>query len=208
MENQVSSSVKTAGYHHGDLRNSLIQSAIDIIHEKGIQKLSIRDAAKRIGVSHAAPYRHFRNKKALLTAIAIAGFDKLGTSIDEARKAGSTKNEIEGQMRDFARAYIRFAMNNVEFYKIMFGDYIENKTEDADFFQAYDAPFQLMIQYVKMLHGKRADFPGIEITVLAGWSMLHGYAQFLIDNQRDHIVGSSRQIELIVDRFISVCQFQ
>jgi len=207
MVKSTSSTAKTAGYHHGNLRITLIQSAIDIIHERGIQKLSIRDVAKRIGVSHTAPYRHFKNKKSLLTAIAIDGFNQLSNSIDHSNKPKSYGDEVEIYLYDFGRAYIRFAIENVELYKIMFGDLIENKTNDPALFQAYDAPFQTLIQYVKALQKKRdIDHAEAEITVLAGWSMLHGYSLFLIDNRRNHEVGSPQQIELILNRFLNVCR--
>ena len=72
---------KTREYHHGDLRNALIQAGLAILAEEGTHALSLRAAARRSGVSHAAPYRHFADKEALLAAIAEQGFNTLAASV-------------------------------------------------------------------------------------------------------------------------------
>ena len=108
--------MSTNNYHHGDVRNSIIFAGIDIISEQGVQNLSIRNAAKKIGVSHTAPYRHFKNKEELLVAIAIKGFDILEQDIDKAL-SGKNRSGVS-TLVDMGNAYIKFAISNSHYYRI------------------------------------------------------------------------------------------
>lgn len=194
---------KPEKYHHGDLRNALIAAATQIITEESVQKLSVRYAAKKSGVSHTAPYRHFKNKEELLVAIAIEGFDTLSDKMEKAVKVSKT---TEDQVFEIGRAYIEFALNNSDCYKIMFGDHIENKTGNADFYKAYDRSFQHLISVIKNLRQNRLHTQlELEITVLAVWSLLHGYCSFLIDNKRDNVIGSKDQIDLMLNKVLFLC---
>lgn len=186
-------------YHHGDLKNALIQAGIDIISEKGIQELSIRNAAKRIGVSHTAPYRHFKSKEELVVAIAVKGFDILENTIEKA-VANLSKSDpsalIEG-----CRAYIQFAISHPNYYRIMFGDIIKNKTDYPDFFKAYDISFQKLIHIiVNQVNHHKKDKIDLEITAIAVWSMLHGYCLLVLDNEKNRHVGSKGQIDLLLQK--------
>ncbi len=85
----------------------------------------------------------------------------------------------------------------------MFGDFIRDKTSNKDFFNAYDHSFQTLIRIATGLHTDgNTNEEQVKTTVLAGWSMLHGYASFLIDNKRDHVVGSKKQIDLILQKLL------
>ena len=175
-------------YHHGDVRNSIISAGIDIITEDGAQSLTIRNAAKKIGVSHTAPYRHFKNKEELLVAIAIKGFDLLEQEINNA-----------SALVEIGRAYIQFAISNSNYYRVMFGDSIRNKTDYPEFFKAYDRSFRRLIQVIGNSGNKQgSDKTDLEITAVAVWSLLHGYCLLIIDNEKDKAVGSNGQIERIL----------
>ena len=105
-------------YHHGDLRPALIQAARHILHEKGIEALSLRLIAKEIGVSHMAPYAHFKGKQDLLAAVAASGFDELATNMIEAQKKHA---KAKGQALAilYGVEYIRFALSNRNLYRLM-----------------------------------------------------------------------------------------
>lgn len=95
-------------YHHGELRPALLRAAAKILEEEGRDAISLRDLARRAGVSHAAPYRHFADRPALLAALAEEGFALLAA-------------ELQGKpWRDQAAAYVRFALANPERFRLMF----------------------------------------------------------------------------------------
>src|SRR5471032_1587463 len=80
------------GYHHGDLRNGLLEAARTILEEESLSALTLRAVARKAGVSHAAPYRHFPNHEALLVELSIEGFDELRDAIAEAAKAQGSES--------------------------------------------------------------------------------------------------------------------
>lgn len=197
--------MSNTNYHHGDVKNALIQAGVDIITDQGIQNLSMRNAAKRIGVSHTAPYRHFTNKEEFLVAIAVKGFEILDHDMDKAvanLDASDPSALVEG-----GRAYVKFAASNSNYYRIMFGDYIKNKTLFPDFFNAYDRSFRKLIRIIKNCgtkHKHGTDNTDLEITAVAVWSLLHGYCLLIMDNEKDKHVGSKGQIDLLLRKLNSL----
>ncbi|ARP71419.1 TetR/AcrR family transcriptional regulator [Streptomyces pluripotens] len=105
-------------YHHGDLRATLLKSAERTLREKGAGALSLRELARDIGVSHAAPGRHFKDKQALLDALALDGYERLHQALTTA--AGHPDRDFEEQMTALARAYLGFAVENPELLELMF----------------------------------------------------------------------------------------
>ncbi|MFF2556459.1 TetR/AcrR family transcriptional regulator [Nocardia sp. NPDC058058] len=103
-------------YHHGDLRAELLRRAESLLRRSGVDGLSLRQLARDTGVSHAAPSRHFRDKQALLDALAAAGFERLGTSFEQAADNGTLLERITA----VAREYLRFAIDNPELLAVMF----------------------------------------------------------------------------------------
>ncbi|MCG7210289.1 TetR/AcrR family transcriptional regulator [Streptomyces arenae] len=104
-------------YHHGDLRAALLTSAERTLREKGTSALSLRELARDIGVSHAAPGRHFKDKQALLDALALAGYDRLN---DALAAADLPEAPLEPRLTSLARAYLTFATENPELLALMF----------------------------------------------------------------------------------------
>lgn len=132
-------------YHHGDLKRELMTTAISLIDERGLDRLTVRELAKRVGVTHAATYKHFVDKRALLVEIALHGFSsftaKLNDSVDE---SASTAERIDG----FALAYYTWASRNSAAYQIMFGPRLNEDNRHPELeehievaFQAADAVF-------------------------------------------------------------------
>jgi AcrR family transcriptional regulator len=188
-------------YHHGDLRNAIISEGMSIIKKEGIEGLSIRHVARKIGVSHTAPYRHFRDHDDLLAAIAVRGFKILR---DDIQKVLSKFPDDSGrQILESGKTYIRFAMKNPDLYRIMFRDYIKNKTGKDDFYNEMDFFFREWVGYLAKI--KKVDSSGedIVITLLLIWSALHGYSSLVIDNNKDKNVGSDKQVDLIVRKLLN-----
>ncbi len=108
---------KRGRYHHGDLPRALVDAALDLVQEQGVAALTLREVARRVEVTHAAPYRHFKDKSALLAAVAAEGFKRLSRTLSEAR-LGASKSE---QLAATGVAYLRFATHHPAHYRVMFG---------------------------------------------------------------------------------------
>ena len=106
------------GYHHGDLRTALLRRAEEVVRSAGAGALSLRELARDLGVSHAAPRRHFPDRAALLDALAEAGFERLGAALADARPAAGAP--FRERLAALARAYVAFAARDAELLPLMF----------------------------------------------------------------------------------------
>ena len=104
-------------YHHGDLRNALVEGALDLMEEGRFTDFTLRDLAARVGVSAAAPYAHFADKSALMVAVAIAGFQRLQEALAPTVKSGK---DLAEQFLDMGQAYVQFGCNHPALYDLMF----------------------------------------------------------------------------------------
>jgi AcrR family transcriptional regulator len=162
-------------YHHGDLRRALIATGMEVLAESGPASLSLREIARRLGVSHNAPSRHFATRQALLAAIAIAGYEDLSA---RTANAGERAQSTEEAMVRRGLAYVGFALERPALFRLMFSDQIDRKAyRDLDL-TAQTSLLALMPQ-VSAAYGERS----LREATLAAWSMVHGLAQLLIDNQ-------------------------
>ncbi|MET7799799.1 TetR/AcrR family transcriptional regulator [Streptomyces decoyicus] len=109
--------MQTRRYHHGDLRAALLTRAEQTLREKGPGALSLRELARDLGVSHAAPSRHFKDKQALLDALALAGFERLDEALAASRAAGET---FADRLGGLVRAYVDFALAHAELLDLMY----------------------------------------------------------------------------------------
>jgi AcrR family transcriptional regulator len=139
-------------YHHGDLRAAILEAAGRMIEKEGLKGLSVREAARRAGVSHNAPYRHFPDREALLAALAAEGFRELGKVLEN--RSG----------RELAEAYVRFALEHPQRFRLMFA--------------SGRAHPDLRGQFGTAFAGLGA---GASVAAAAAWSLVHGLAQLLLD---------------------------
>ena len=109
-------------YHHGNLRQALLDEALATIHTEGVAALTLRAIGARVGVSRTALYRHFADKRALLTAVATEGFRALRRQLVTAREEGGVG---EAAFRAMGVAYIRFAVGSPAHYRVMFGGFLD-----------------------------------------------------------------------------------
>jgi AcrR family transcriptional regulator len=132
-------------YHHGNLRTELLERAEETLRDRGAGELSLRELAREVGVSHAAPRRHFRDKQALLDALAESGFDRLGRELDEA--IGEAGGDFNSRLAAFAQTYVRFATRNGPLLELMFaGKHREGASESlrSAAAQAFSRPLALV----------------------------------------------------------------
>ena len=173
---------KPKSYHHGDLRNALIQAGLELLAEGGVQELDLRKVARRAGVSHAAPYRHFSDKQALIAAINEEGFHLLAERIRSTLREVS--DEPVEQLLGVALAYVRFAKENPWLMREMFsGLTIERETFES-LHEASKSVYRLYAEVIRRGQEREKIVDG-DPTALAGvlWSVLHGLAMLIIENQ-------------------------
>jgi len=175
-------------YHHGDLYQQLIQTAIDMLRKDGEASLSMRKLASELGVSRMAPYHHFEDKHALLCAIAEEGFKKFEkvtsgkTSVYEF--ATSSEYFTQENFGVFVRSYVSFAVNNSDFYDLMFGGHLWKSDKQTETLKdSGHQSFRHYLDRIKHLKEKGLISEQVEPLKFAqmSWSMLHGMSRLLID---------------------------
>jgi AcrR family transcriptional regulator len=163
-------------YHHGDLRRAILRAALDVISADGPDALSLRDLARRAGVSHAAPAHHFKDRTGLLTAIAAEGHGLLADALAESE-----------DLRDAGVRYVRFAREHPAHFQVMFrpellrGDDLELTTARA-------------LSGERLREAVAAARPGAaesdpRLAGIAAWSLSHGFATLLLSHNLDGAVG-------------------
>ncbi|MCB1097272.1 MAG: TetR/AcrR family transcriptional regulator [Verrucomicrobiae bacterium] len=164
-------------YHHGDLRNALIQASLKVLREEGLDALSLRRVAREANVSPAAPYRHFKDKQSLLCSLATHGFHILHEDLEKARAAAPGCLDTAGQ------AYMAFARREPQCYRLMFTLNLPNDIPTADDLQpAGDLAFASLCTNIRtgMAAGLITEADENEIA-LAAWAMVHGICMLVID---------------------------
>ena len=193
-------SVSRPTYHHGDLREALLQAAKALIAEAGIENLSLRKLAERAGVSRTAPYHHFSDKNDLLCAIAAQGFRRrhAETLVMFEDRALTARQKFE----QFIFGYVRFAANNPEQYELMFGRSIWKQKKSTQELRDVAYPcFQHQVEMVSswqncgLLSGESALRTSQVI-----WGAVHGIAKLFIDG----IYTDAAQIEEVSQRAVEM----
>jgi len=168
-------------YHHGDLRRTLVDAAVWLVEKGGAQALTLRAAARRAGVSQAAPYRHFKNKEALLAAVAEEGFRAMAVAMRRASAGGKGERE---QMRALGLGYVEFATSHPSHFRVMFGREMADRSAYPSLREAAVKTFQMLVEIIsdcQRVHIVRAGQP--EELALTAWAIVHGISALLVDDQ-------------------------
>jgi AcrR family transcriptional regulator len=178
----------TGGYHHGALRQALLDAAELLIREQGLEAFTLRECARRAGVSHAAPAHHFGDARGLLTACAAAGLERLADTID-GYVSLAPADDATARLRAGGQAYIDFALANHALFQLMFRRDRLNPA-DATLRSAgkrmgdglREAIAALMAQHhlPAAEHGQR---------ILLAWSLMHGYVTLVLERQAIDLFG-------------------
>ena len=163
-------------YHHGDLRRAVLTAALDVIAADGPSRLSLRDLARRAGVSHAAPAHHFKDRTGLLTAIAAEGFGLLAAELAEAK-----------DLKDAGVHYVRFAREHPAHFQVMFTPELL-RADDLELTTARALAGDALRGAVASV---RPDELGIDprLAGVAAWSLAHGFATLLLGRNLDDPIG-------------------
>ena len=162
-------------YHHGDLRRAVLTAALDVIRTEGPGVLSLRDLARRAGVSHAAPAHHFKDRTGLLTAIATEGHDLLTAALSEAT-----------DLRDAGVRYVRFAVAHPAHFQVMFRPDLL-RPDDPHLMAARARSYGQLRAGVAALPDDRTTDP--DLVGIAAWSTAHGFATLLLTHNLDRALG-------------------
>lgn len=174
-------SVKTgrASYHHGALREALVTAATELLTERGLDGFSLRETARRAGVSPSAPSHHFGDMRGLLTAIATAAYVDFADALLAATEAAG--HDRIARIRAQGIAYVRFALADPARFDLMWRRVLID-TEDPAFAAASNRAFDALDQLVRGEGGQRAKVPDPTMSApIAAWSIVHGFARLALD---------------------------
>jgi AcrR family transcriptional regulator len=170
---------KRTAYHHGDLRRALLEASLALIDQGGIGALSLREVARKAGVSHSAPYHHFPDRGSLLAAIAEEGFAQLAKEMIAARAAAPS---ARARLEACGMAYVRFALKSPARFKVMFRPELAAPSEEGAVAKsstpALDALTDAIIEAQKAGLAPAGDPMPL---VLTSWSAVHGLASLWLD---------------------------
>jgi AcrR family transcriptional regulator len=176
-----------ATYHHGELRAALLDSAAKLLEKSGPGALSLRELARRAGVSHNAPYRHFSGREALLAALAAEGFRLLGEALAQASG------------RAMGEAYVRFALEHAQLFRLMFGGHLRF-SRHRDLAQAAARPYEALVAAFRA----QPSVADPEKAAAAAWSLVHGLAHLLLDG---HFARQASERAAFVSSVIGAVRF-
>lgn len=191
-------------YHHGDLRDVLIRAANDVLKTDGVQSLSIRGIARAAGVSQAAPYHHFKDRQALLRAVAMQGHIELRRVTRQ-----YTANEVDPyqRLRKIGIAYLLFAYDNPDQFGLMFSREVSNSQtlEQADIVNENLTTLRAALGDLLGIDAEAKDCR-LEHAVLTAWSLVHGLAMLVVEDRvvypkdnREAFIKFASQVLGIVD---------
>jgi AcrR family transcriptional regulator len=188
-------------YHHGNLRNRLIEIANELLAEEGVSDLSLRKIAHRAGVSHNAPYMHFADKEAVLAAIAEAGFQLLATEVEAA--IATAGDSYRQQLLAASHAYVRFGLDRPHHLQVMFCAYDESKYPHV--LSAARGSLDRLLKLVTDGQDRGEFIAGNpqEMTK-AIWAMVHGIATLSISYQTQMLLPGKISTEESVFVFMKL----
>jgi AcrR family transcriptional regulator len=177
-------------YHHGDLRTVTLRAARELLEKQGPDAVVLREVARRAGVSHNAPYRHFASREALLAALAAEGFTEFGQHMAQA--GGAAMGE----------AYVGFALAHPQLFRLMFGGAVKLGS-DPQLARAARRAYDGLVGAFR----SRGDVSDPETAAAAAWSLVHGLAQLLLDGHFPGATAGGTQTADFVRRVTGAVRF-
>lgn len=196
---KVSTSVKNSSYHHGDLKESLVDAAKTMITQEGLASFSLRKAALAVGVSQAALYRHFSGKEELLAALARNAFLDLGILLQQAYEKADPDPRV--QLKAVGLAYVIFANENPNLYRLMFDASLSDKQRYAELTDARRQALKWAAKSVTPLFNTPSKNQQIRLdnTKFLLQSSIHGVASFVIEGLAPNYKTLENMIDALVD---------
>ena len=164
---------KDRGYHHGDLREALVRAALELIEKNGPAGFTFADAARWAGVSSAAPYRHFRDRDALMADVARRGFEEFATALTKAWNEGKPDPVVA--FENVGKAYLCFAKKEPAYYSAMFESGLPVESDD-ELRRASDRAFAVLRHAAEAVSAILPGRPPAGMVGLHAWALAHGIA--------------------------------
>ena len=189
-------------YHHGDLRRTLIDAALAIVERAGPGALSLRELARKAGVSHAAPYRHFESREALLVELASEGFR--GLAAESQALAGDIRDP-EARLRALGVAYVRYAVAHPGHFRVMFSSEIHDGGEQPELAAAGAPTLEALVDAIAA-----AQAAGVvkgddaRAQAVPAWALMHGLAMLVVDRQLGPLMEGTPAVDGLAERLVDV----
>lgn len=166
------STLQRTSYHHGDLKAALLKAAAALLDEGGEAAVSLREVARRAGVTPTATYRHFEDKGAMLAALASQGFEAF------ARAMQSAADSSTEPFAEMGVAYVRFAAGNPNMFRLMFGPAVADRSRSPELLAAIAKSMTVFEAGMRT----RSDVPGDDkVAALRSWALMHGLSMLILD---------------------------
>jgi AcrR family transcriptional regulator len=183
-------------YHHGDLHTALVEAAARLAAEQGVAALSLREVARIAGVSHAAPYHHFKDKSALLAAVAEEGFRRFDMFQLKALRAAPSRPSA--QLKALGKAYVHFAIKNPHFFRIMFRkDFVEPEFYPS-LSEVASRTFDRLVTTVSNCLKESPETDPMPLSITA-WALVHGLASLWLDGPLTKHPAGNKGIETLIN---------
>ena len=204
----MSSNVKKRRtYHHGDLRATLIEQAVALIHRRGDINFSLRDLAADVGVSHVSVYRHFTDKASLLNAVAVRGFIILAQALKDAAQ-GWDADPVQ-QLARQGVAYLSMAGRYPGHFAVMFAPIVSQKGQTKEMQDASEEAYSMLVQTVmRRLQAVTVTSPDVQSEALRCWALVHGLACLQLSGNlsaclgRDLSNASESELQSLIGRML------
>ncbi len=188
-------------YHHGDLRHQLLAAAEQILLERGVDGFTLREAARRAGVSPAAPAHHFKDARGLLTEVALLGFAEFGRALEAADKAGGT--DPLHRLREQASAYVHFALEHPARFQLMFR-HDKHDMSNEEFVRVARHSYNVLEGAIRAAmsspeHELTPDGYGL---LLAAWSIVHGFSHLALGGELCNPDGNAAGKKVILNTLL------
>ena len=189
---------KTGGYHHGDLHNALLQAAEALLEEKGVGGVSLREVAKAAGVSHTAPYRHFKDKNALLAGLGTLGYKRLAIAMEQC--VANQPDAPLVQLTQASHAYVDLATRHPQMTNLMFGGVLQPQDWTDGLIRESDRAFEGLLGIIRngQAAGLYVDKDTMEIALLV-WSTMHGFSMLCSTGHLRDIADDQAKIDQLVE---------
>lgn len=185
-----------------ELREQVVAASLTLIEEQGIAALSLREVARRAGVSHQAPYHHFGSKDALVAELVGRGFTRLSEMLESAER---TRGTPARRLRLAARAYVDFALANPAAFRIMFRPELADLSACPSAGAAGSRAYSVLLRLVdENFRGPRVGPDRLEAITTMHWSMVHGLSTLLLDGSLGRRMRSARDTEALIDRTLDL----
>lgn len=186
--------MSTPNYHHGNLKNALVEAALAQVSREGAASLNLRALARSLGVTHPAVYRHFANKEALLEAVAQHGFETLATTLEDAVAETSSEETLEALIT----AYVGFAAAHPELSRVMFALVsAQARADNPELYAATKKAYAVLLSSIGETPG------GEQVRGPVVWALVHGLAQLTVEKQLDKL-GDPEQRSVIIKKAAEV----